>query len=423
MRCWSGGAEGRAGVYTDSTNAESPPGVTMSTSIQLHLPDLVIQGFRGINDLTISRLGRVTLLAGRNSVGKTTVLEAVHAYAARGRPGVLEQILEAHQETATTINEEGEEVVGPDLLALFHRRRSSDRIEAVIGSASSDVRLRLCVAPLSAQQEEEIWRWVPDPLVREFVADNPGALRAEFDNRSAIVGIGAGLTAGAPPQLLPGSARTWRFGPRRPGGRRALLPGDEVLPTPIVCERVGPGLPNNGTMAHYFDAIALTADQESAVNALRLIFGDQVENIAFVGRDRGPRGGWLRPIVKLSSYDEPVPLRSLGDGALRLLGIALSLANSRDGFLLIDEAENGIHHSLQRNFWRMVLQTAQRNDVQVIATTHSWDCVTGFAKAVCDLPDVDGLLVRLERSRGRLRAVEYTEEELQTAAKHGIEVR
>ena len=176
-------------------------------------------------------------------------------------------------------------------------------------------------------------------------------------------------------------------------------------------------------MAHYFDAIALTADQESAVNALRLIFGDQVENVAFVGRDRNPRGGWLQPIVKLSSYDEPVPLRSLGDGALRLLGIALALANSRGGFLLIDEAENGIHHSLQRDFWRMVLQTAQKNDVQVLATTHSWDCVTGFDKAVRELPEVDGLLVRLDRYGEQLRAVEYTEEELQTAAEQGTEVR
>ena len=51
----------------------------------LHLPDLTIKGFRGIEALSIPRLGRVTLLAGRNSVGKTTVLEAVQVYAARGR--------------------------------------------------------------------------------------------------------------------------------------------------------------------------------------------------------------------------------------------------------------------------------------------------------------------------------------------------
>lgn len=51
----------------------------------LHLPTLAINGFRGIRELSISRLGRVTLLTGDNGVGKTTVLEAVRVFAARGR--------------------------------------------------------------------------------------------------------------------------------------------------------------------------------------------------------------------------------------------------------------------------------------------------------------------------------------------------
>ena len=59
----------------------------------LHLPDLRIEGFRGIEALTIERLGRVTLLAGKNSVGKTTVLDAVRVYAARGHYDVLSEIL------------------------------------------------------------------------------------------------------------------------------------------------------------------------------------------------------------------------------------------------------------------------------------------------------------------------------------------
>ena len=56
----------------------------------LHLPDLLISNFRGIDRLSIGRLGRVTLLGGRNGVGKTTVLEAVRVYAARGRPNGTE---------------------------------------------------------------------------------------------------------------------------------------------------------------------------------------------------------------------------------------------------------------------------------------------------------------------------------------------
>ena len=53
-------------------------------------------------------------------------------------------------------------------------------------------------------------------------------------------------------------------------------------------------------------------------------------------------------------------------------------ANSRDEFLLIDEAENGIHLTLLKDFPSMVLRGAQENNVQVFATTHSWDCIKGL---------------------------------------------
>ena len=59
---------------------------------RLHLPDLLVTGFRGIERLSIPRLGRVTLLAGRNGAGKTTVLDAVRVYASRGRAAVLREL-------------------------------------------------------------------------------------------------------------------------------------------------------------------------------------------------------------------------------------------------------------------------------------------------------------------------------------------
>ena len=128
-------------------------------------------------------------------------------------------------------------------------------------------------------------------------------------------------------------------------------------------------------------------------------------------------------VVRIAGQERPVPLRSLGDGAVRLFGVALALANSQGGFLLIDEAENGIHHSIQRDFWRMVLLTAQENNVQVFATTHSWDCAAGFAQAAVDAEGVEGALVRLDSDGENVRAVEYSERQLHVAAEQGIEVR
>ena len=61
--------------------------------------------------------------------------------------------------------------------------------------------------------------------------------------------------------------------------------------------------------------------------------------------------------------------------------------------------------------------------MQVLATTHSWDCVRGFAQAAAENEDAEGLLYRIERLPAGLRAVKYSKDGLRVAAEQGIEVR
>ncbi len=195
----------------------------------------------------------------------------------------------------------------------------------------------------------------------------------------------------------------------------------EISAAPTRCESLGPGLLKSTELATLWDEVALTDYEALALRALRLVFGDRVGPVAAIGEDY--RGSGRRVIVKVADHTDPVPLRSLGDGATRTFGVALALANCRDGILLIDEAENGIHYSLQSRFWKMVLRAAERHNVQVVATTHSKDCIDGFAVAAADCPDISGNLVRLERRNGKTRAVDYSKEELEIAAEQNIEVR
>ena len=209
--------------------------------------------------------------------------------------------------------------------------------------------------------------------------------------------------------------------PRRSPTRYVRSAGSE-LPPGTLYETLGPGLLSNMDMARFWDSVALTDDEALAVDTLNLIFDDMVERVAIVGNGRTSLGG-RRAVAKLKMVERPVPLRSLGDGAVRLFGVALALANSKDGFLLIDEVENGIHYSLQFDFWKLVMRTAYENNVQIFATTHSWDCVRGFAHAAAESEDVEGALVRFFRKNGKVRAIEYSESDLKIASEQGIEVR
>lgn len=92
--------------------------------------------------------------------------------------------------------------------------------------------------------------------------------------------------------------------------------------------------------------------------ALRIL-APGVERLAFTV---DPRRDSI-PIVKISSIDEPFPIRSLGNGMMRVLSMALALVNLQDGMLLIDEFENGLYYSIQPDIWRLIFQVARRLNV------------------------------------------------------------
>ena len=374
---------------------------------RLHLPSLSVKGFRGIKELSIERLGRVTLLAGKNSVGKTTVLDAVQVYAARGHREVLSELLNSREEVAAAIDENDESIEAPDFAALFYGRDASEPCIS-IGPKSDSDQLRIEWATLSDEQASRLERFLHGSIANGHIQ----TLKIVFQDAEQSLPLFTST-----PKLAT-DKRAYQY-------VRRLLDEAES-PSPIGCHSLGPGLLNNDEIARFWDAIALTDDENRAVQALKLILGNEVDRVAVIGDDDPRsryRGYGRRVVVKLQDQARPVPLKSLGDGALRLFSVALAQANSRDGFLLIDEVENGIHHSVQPDFWHMVLRAADENNVQVLATTHSFDCVGGFAQALTECEGVEGVLVRIERKDEEMWAAEYSESDLRIAAEQRIEVR
>lgn len=387
----------------------------------------MIEGFRGIEKLTIPRLARVTLLAGKNGAGKTTVLDAIRVYATRGNSSVLGDILDDREEFSSTTDEDDDMVIIPDWSALFFGRDAWDASPIYIGATNREGLNIETVRPRDNDEFAEIEKVFPDSTISEDIKTlqiRLGGVQeiipsAIFSKSSEAASLRIQSTA-LPISLKRNLRRIARETIRRDRS------------TEIKYELLGPGLLSNDDIATLWDRVALTENEDMAVEALKLILGNDVERIAIIGDDRQLRPyprfgrfsmGGRRALVKLRGHRRPVPMKSLGDGATRLFGVALALANSAGGFLLIDEAENGIHWSIETEFWRMVLRSAQENNVQVLATTHGWDCISGFANAVNETQEEDGLLIRLEREDNQIRVVDYTEEDLAEAAKQRIEVR
>ena len=80
-------------------------------------------------------------------------------------------------------------------------------------------------------------------------------------------------------------------------------------------------------------------------------------------------------------------LKDIGGGVVRLLKLYLSFSAVRNGIVLIDEIENGIHYSVLRDLWDRVRVWMREWKVQFVATTHSAECIEAAMEAFADEPN------------------------------------
>lgn len=118
-----------------------------------------------------------------------------------------------------------------------------------------------------------------------------------------------------------------------------------------------------------------------------------------------------------------MPITFMGEGFRRLLAIVLAIVNTQGGILLIDEIDAGLHHSILPKVFEAIGQAARASDVQVFATTHSYECIMAAHRAFDEHEPYDLRLHRLERIDGRVQAVTYDRETLETSEELMLEVR
>jgi predicted ATPase len=366
----------------------------------LLLDSLRIQNFRTFRDLTIDRLGRVNLVVGKNNVGKTALLEALWVWAVEGNFYQLYDLLEERDDTSY----------------IHDTDSQGNEITDVPGQVGS-----ICKLFNGGQAD-----W-PQRLEIGSQEDGFGTLVLELSRFEGSASEDRSLNGSRNDEVVPILAivkgsdilREYDLAEDFSQLRRRSVMGKEQTNSVFLRAR---GLDPSG-MASAWDDVLRQGKEESVTRTLRII-DDQIQDVQFVGS--GGSSSSRTPYVKLEKRESRVPLANLGDGVYRLLEMGLSINAARGQLLLVDEIENGLHYSVQPDVWRMIFEAARELDVQVFATTHSYDCLRAFKRVAEDYDTADSALVSLRRHEDdpeNIVAVEADRDEISIIVEENVEVR
>ncbi|MCY7360439.1 MAG: AAA family ATPase [Rudanella sp.] len=365
------------------------------------LQSLEIHNYRNLRHLTIERLGRVNLLLGKNNTGKTSVLEAIAIHVNRGSVAHLLQLLSERGENYIQREFQGINEINDiirTLSALFIDRPPVPFYKLIsIGD------------PLSYLTE----------LAFVWYSDSNGQSGNERHIYAPGEPVDSGATVGfrvksigsffCPIQAVANFAR----------GQKPLsvFLGDDSIP---ACQFIRTQHIDRDSNGLLWDKIALTESEDEVVNALKIIEPD-IDRITF----RNERERERVAVVKLKSSNDVVPLSSMGDGINRILTIILAMVNCENGYLLIDEFENDLHYSVQEQLWEVVFTVAERLNIQVFATTHSYDCIDAFSTVLNSGRHAkeSGCMIRLDNYEGTIEATLYDADEIETTTRVHVDPR
>jgi len=379
------------------------------------LDSLEIKNFRSLENFQVKKLGRVNLIVGKNNSGKSSVLEALRIYAGNANKGLLEKIALAHDEKCFLDDPDQEGVVNtlPYEDLFTGRTFPVGEMPIIIGEIANEESVLKINHVYLVDKEYSVTdeQGKSSTMTRQVSVTQ---LPEEGDSQV----IGDGLLV-----FRKGNAVLIDFNKIHSSFTRFVQDGTLIpsrfIPTQLIAM---------DDLAKEWDAIALTEAEDTVKEAMRIIL-PEFESLIFVS-DVSYAGKGMRRIakVKMKGLSYPVPLNSLGDGMVRILQLVLNIFPAKGGFLLIDEFENGLHYSVQEKVWQLVFELAEKLDIQVFSTTHSWDCIESFSKVAFDNKATQGVLFRVGQSvrtsdKGRVIATVFDEQQLYNITQADVEVR
>lgn len=329
------------------------------------LKSLHIKNFRGFRDLKIEPLKRINLLTGQNNTGKTGVLEA------------LVLLLDDQNQTLRNNLPNLFRTVGGDVNEnfwkwLFHNKSQKQNLSLKTSlDGGQDVAMILRGSMASIDFE-----------VSQFRESGQFGVYPFLTNRGNLV---AGLNAGLKPAVF------------------------STHPSNPVQDAID------------YNRVILKRRKKQVESLLKEI-EPRLESLEAL--QVGQPGQSSSPLIYADlGLSEMIPVTQLGQGFNRLLDIYSEIVAADAKVLLIDEIDNGLHHSVLSTIWKGLFLAAKEFDVQIFATTHSWECILAADEAAHAGGNYDLALIRLDRVKEDIKATVIDETSLSTAKELHWEMR
>jgi len=346
------------------------------------------ENYRCFEDLNVEPLERVNLVAGKNNVGKTALLEAVWLHH------------EYHNPSLAYVT---------NLFRGLARFKPREFLWELFRNFDPRTKIRLS-ATYSEGPPNTVTIELPPHRLGYAFAD--AGTFVKMDDSQRVPQSTEAVVQFTYEQGSDGNEEVYRALPNQNG---------EVVNAQPMHEPRGYFLPAHQAesiewLAERISDLAAKREEGQLVNILRII-EPRLRDLRVLQQAGAPMiWGDIDPDVRL-------PLPSLGDGMRRLLRISVGLQVSKGGLLAVDEIENGFHYSVMKNVWEAVAVAARKLDVQVFATTHSEECIRSAHEAFSGSENYDFRLHRLEHADGVIKSVTYDQEALGFALNSGWEVR
>ena len=301
------------------------------------LKNFTIKNYKSIKELEIKNLNRINLLVGRNNAGKSNILEAILLYATHFNLNSIMQIN----------SQRSEQIISPQLI----ERGSLSSLCLPLAHNRSILSLREGIKLNSGQEDITLQQ------VKVGLIEKEGSIIRNYSAFRSDEVIGHGV----PRVVIPTKS-----------GMQYFKLTYELSSINTPCIYVNCATKQMPKWTKYWDNIVLSEDKGNIIKALQII-DSKIEDVAVISREITNQ---LRPYVKVEGNIHP--LFAMGDGTVHMFNIMLALINAKNGILLLDEMENGLHVRTLEKLWKIVNDLSKQWNVQVFVTTHSNDCIRAF---------------------------------------------